>query len=416
LQWNRFECTVAENLLPEINMRTISRTPFIAVSFIGMMMIGVTTTLIGPAFPLIMRELTIPFDLLGFLASAWSLGYLATSIGGELSDRYSEIVIMGTSFLITGAAMGLVLVVPNYCALVGVFLLGGVGTAFAEVAVNPLISKLFEDRPGFALNILHVFYGVGAFAGPVFATIVITQYGSWRLPYLAVSLVFVPLFVTAAILSRKLRQVAATSLSAVTQIECGDRGVREILRAGNALIVAGFFYLGAEIGITAWLPTFLTFEKSYSLEFAGLCMSLFWAAMAGGRLSLASFTDRFGYENVIITCSTLAAAMIFAGVFVRGWIFTVTVWSLSGFLFGPIFPTILASASRLFPGRKGFATGVVYSCSFLGAVLAPWLAGVVAKLYSLSASIIYLALSSLAVALSLLLMKLNMSVLSNSGW
>jgi fucose permease len=388
-----------------MNMRTISRAPFIAVSLIGMMMIGITTTLMGPAFPLIMREFTIPFDLLGFLASAWGLGYLATLIGGILSDRYSEIVLMGTSFLITSAATGLVLIVPNYGALVGVFLLGGVGTAFGEVAVNPLTSKLFEHRPGFALNILHVFYSVGAFAGPAFASLVITQYGSWRLPYLAVSFVFVPLFVTAAALSRKLKQVAAISSSSVAQIEREDRGVREILRAGSALIVAGFFYLGAEIGITAWLPTFLTLEKSHSLQFAGVCIGLFWAAMAGGRLTLASVTDRFGYEKVIMTCSTLAAAMIFAGVFVRDWILTVTVWSLSGFLLGPVFPTMLASMSRLFPSRKGFATGVVYSCGFLGAVFAPWFVGVVAQSYSLSASIFYLALSSLAVAISVLLMR-----------
>jgi hypothetical protein len=85
-------------------------------------------------------------------------------------------------------------------------------------------------------------------------------------------------------------------------------------------------------------------------------------------------------------------------------------------LFGQIIPTMLAWTSRLFPSTKGFATGVVYGSGFLGVVFAPWFTGVVARFFSLSASILYLAMSSLAVALSVLLMRLNMNVLSKRGW
>ena len=54
------------------------------------MMIAVDSTLMGPAFPFMMKEFAIPLGVLGVLASAWNIGYLLTPIGGIISDRYGE--------------------------------------------------------------------------------------------------------------------------------------------------------------------------------------------------------------------------------------------------------------------------------------------------------------------------------------
>ena len=42
------------------------------------MMIGVAATVMGPAFPFILKEFAIPLGVLGFLANAWNVGYLLT--------------------------------------------------------------------------------------------------------------------------------------------------------------------------------------------------------------------------------------------------------------------------------------------------------------------------------------------------
>jgi magnesium-transporting ATPase (P-type) len=48
------------------------------------------SAIVGPAFPFIMKEFAIPLGMLGFLASAWNVGYLFTPVGGIISDRYGE--------------------------------------------------------------------------------------------------------------------------------------------------------------------------------------------------------------------------------------------------------------------------------------------------------------------------------------
>ena len=137
----------------------------------------------GPSFPVIVKEYNLPLGLLGFLASAWTAGYLLSFVGGFLSDRYSEATIISASFLIVGVAAGLISAAPTYDLLLILFLLGGIGAAFGEAAMNPLISKLFSKRSGFALNVLHLFYSLGSFVGPIVAGLVISWYGKWRLPY-----------------------------------------------------------------------------------------------------------------------------------------------------------------------------------------------------------------------------------------
>lgn len=143
-----------------------SRIKCALISNLGLMAIATTATLMGPAFPSIMKEFNVPFGLLGFLASAWNSGYLFTSFGGMLSDRHGELPVLGAGFAATGLAAGLVSIAPSYALLVGLLLLGGVGAAFAEAAMNPLISKLYPKRSGFALNLLHLFFSLGAFTGP----------------------------------------------------------------------------------------------------------------------------------------------------------------------------------------------------------------------------------------------------------
>jgi MFS family permease len=68
--------------------------------------------------------------------------------GGRLSDRYGEATIISASFLIVGVAAGLISAAPTYDLLLILFFLGGIGAAFGEAAMNPLISKLFRREAG----------------------------------------------------------------------------------------------------------------------------------------------------------------------------------------------------------------------------------------------------------------------------
>jgi MFS family permease len=360
-------------------------------------MIAVAETLMGPAFPFILKEFAVPFGLLGLLASIWSLGYVLSFAGGILSDRYGELLLVSTSLATTGSTVALVSVASTYQVLIGLFLLGGIGAGFADASMNPLISKLYPDRSGFALNLLHLFYSLGAFIGPVMAGILIAKYGSWRLPYQVTSLIFLPLIVVAIGVFR-LKRPNGQELS----IDRGRLSIEETLKRGKALVLAGFFYFGAEYGAIAWLPAFLMFVRRFPTELASFALALFWAGQVGGRLLLGSVTDRLGFRKVVIICSTAGAFLVLGGALVESQYGIMVLWSLAGFVSGPILPAIFALTNSLFESQKGFATGVINSVGYLGGVFSPWFIGTFAQRYSLNVSVFYLAFSTLAVGLSVL--------------
>ena len=378
----------------------MSRVEYVSVSFAGLFALALTATLIGPSFPLIKTEFGVSLELLGFLASAWSAGYLLSLVGGFLSDRYGELVIISLSLAMVGLAAASISVVRSYDLLLVLFLMGGIGAAFGEAGMNPLVSKLFAKRSGFALNVLHLFYSLGAFVGPVLAGLIITWYGSWRLSYLIVAVFFGPLIVASVLMTRRVRR---ENLREASLMESGKGvSVSDIVKHGRALMLAGFFYLSAETGTNAWLPTFLVLVRGFSIESAGFSLGLFWGAMAAGRLILGSVTDKVHFRRMILLCSVLSAALILIGLSLANQFLIIILWSLSGFAMGPVMPTIFAWTSRLFPQRSGFATGLIYGVGFAGGVFTPWLLGVLADLISLEQAIFCLAVSALAIGVSIL--------------
>jgi fucose permease len=296
-------------------------------------------------------------------------------------------------------------IVPNYQTLSGLFLLAGIGAAFAETSINVVVSRLYPNKTGSALNVVHVFYSVGAFIGPALAGLLIESYGNWKLPYLVTCIGFAPLTAFAAIRIIRGKRHTGVASSWGRSTHNADTGLPRVLLRGHALMLAGFFYLGAEWGTNAWLASFLILERGFSIALAGLSTSLFWALMAVGRLSLGRLVDRLGYKKMMLCCSSVGALSILAATLVEGRYITVALWAFSGFIFGPMMPTIFAWTSTLFPSRRGFASGAVYSAASLGAVLSPWIIGALADLYGLTISAFYLVFSTLAIGLSVLLFR-----------
>lgn len=368
--------------------------------YAGLAAIAVAATLMGPSLPFIGEEFGASLGMLGLLASVWNLGYVSTVVGGALSDRYGEPAVMALSFLLVGGGAGLASTAASYQALAASFLLAGVGAAFAEASMNPLIAKLYPEKSGFALNVLHVFWGVGAFLGPSLASFLIAKYGSWRLPYLAASVAFAPFALTAIALSLK-----KPRLTQAPKEGAPDGAYAGSLAPLGLLVASAFFYFGAELGINAWLPSFLMLERNFSVESSGLAVSLFWAFMAAGRLTLGSLVDKVGYRRALLSSSFLASAGILLATLIKEYLALIILWSLSGFLLGPILPTLIAWANKLFPARRGFASGAVFTVGILGAIFSPWFIGVMGETYTLKVSAFYLTFSTFILGLLVLRLR-----------
>ncbi len=301
--------------------------------------------------------------------------------------------------MVSGISIGLMSIAPNYQLLWFFYFLVGIGGGFFFASIHPLISRFYPKRRGFAMNALHLFWNIGAFIGPALTGYFLVQFGGWRFPYLVTAFIFAPFIVMGLYLIRKREVVKEQHI--VTKIKI-NRKNKLLL---SILLIAGFFQVGTELGTNAWLPSFLMFERGFPLTLASFSISLFWASMGGGRLIFGIFVDRFSYKWIIIACSLVSTLFISIATLVENHYLIIVLWSLVGFTLSPIFPTILALANTLFPSRGGFVTGLIISIGSWGGIFSPWFIGVMAELFTLRNSILYLAVAAFLVGLVFLMMK-----------
>jgi len=221
------------------------------------------------------------------------------------------------------------------------------------------------------------------------ASIIIAETGSWHYPYM-VSALIVAVFFSFMLASRK-------SLARMSQYATRESNPRrsinwKIFSSTNLTLLSliSLFYVGAELGSNAWLPSFLILYRGWNIIEAGLILSLFWAAMAIGRLGLAKVSERIGYGKMILICGSISLASISLGIVANSLIPVIVLWCITGFCLGPIFPVILAWASSCLPENTGMSSGVIGTVATVGAMFSPWLIGAVAQTYTLQQGMIVL--------------------------
>ena len=145
--------------------RTIT---FISV-FVGILLFGVSMVMIGSVLPLLKIRLGLSDIVAGGLFSILPFGLLIGSIYfGPVSDKYGYRWVLATAslflaigFLGIGHSMSLWLL--RVCIL-----FFGIGGGVINGATSALISDLSSDDKKIAnLNLLGVFFGLGAFCMPI---------------------------------------------------------------------------------------------------------------------------------------------------------------------------------------------------------------------------------------------------------
>jgi len=355
--------------------------------------------MLGPSWGFIAGEYLLSPAELGLLASVPGLGFCSTLLGGLASDRAGRKTILcsGLGLLALGQlAIGLS---PSILTLaVGLFA-AGLGAGLFEAAVNSLISDLFPSRRGFALNSMHLFWGVGASLGPMLAGAVLSTLGLWRLSFLLGSGLLAA--VTLAFVATPLRPVSETG-------EPGPRAVFQALRSRSLVSLASACCIiwGAEIALATWLVLFATQERAFSLAEASYTLAGMGAAMAVGRLLWSLSSDRLGNTLTVQLCGAAAGLLVILASTVQLVPAAMALFLLSALFFSGGVPTIIAVACAEHPRSSGLASGAMLFAGNLGGVLLPVVVGMTAQGATIHAGILVVAALLLAVPLLMLPLRL----------
>ena len=237
---------------------------------------------------------------------------------------------------------------PSWSLVLASALVVGFGFGIFDVGANLLFGRVFAPQSAPALNILNAMFGVGAVLGP-------TLVGAFGATALWPFLILAGTSLLVALLS--------TRLPSPTPYQGKAGGRRLALGAVSGFALLFFLYVTAEVGVASWEPTHLIPYVGEAR--AALFTSLFWGALALGRLLAVPISARVPPGRLVLASSILALIAILLAQIVP---LAPYAYALVGLAFAPIFPTGLAWIQRVFPDRAELVIPIVIAAANLAPV------------------------------------------------
>jgi len=147
----------------------------------GFLLLGLTDSMLGVAWPTIRQAFGEPLTALSLLLVASALGYVATAApSGYLLNRFGAVSILAVASLTAGFACALVAAALDLWMLAAAALLLGAASGSVDAGLNTVVAN---GGPLRLLNAIHGAHGVGTVFGPILVTLAIVWASFWRLPY-----------------------------------------------------------------------------------------------------------------------------------------------------------------------------------------------------------------------------------------
>lgn len=343
-----------------------------AVIMLTFVALGIGETFVGPALNYLTAKWGVSLGAGGIVftslffgscvsiaSSSWLLLRLGLRRTLALSLLLLTIGISGVAF---ASGLGL--------ALVASFGLG-LGLGGLDVILNLLAADIYPTRQSAMLNLVNVFFGVGALTSPLLVSAAAGVSG--HLEAMLLGLAGLILLVA----------LVFTLLPLPTQHDPGS-GAEPPPSLGLALrdryvltLAAVFFlYVGMEIGFGGWATNFAIIGAHLDLRSAPLLATTFWLSFTLGRIVAAAVASFVPARLLIIGGALLAAA---GGVVVAAFSANPLLLFIGAVVVGvgcaPIFPTSFAQAAAYRANWAALASSLAVLGGMFGGAVLPFVQG-----------------------------------------
>lgn len=369
-------------------MPVSSRRSLLLIAAVGMTLHGAVFSLIGPMLPSIMETFRIQEAVAGLLLASSPAGFLLGTLGGGfLIDRrgLKSAYLLGLGVEVL--ALGLYIIARIFAVALAAGLMLGLGSGIVEVTLNTLPARMpapdqirVDSRQASSLmNLVHLYFSLGAFIAPLPIGTLLGRGWLWRTIYgvYVIPTVAVGLAVVSVRFPRAPSQVEMDTGQNAERSETTWTLLRQRPVILGALVL--LFYVGAELGIAAWVVLYLQQELHLAIGWASAGLSAFWIAMMVGRYGNSHLALRFSERDLVIA-SGLGGAVCCWGLLTAGNSLAAFGWlTFIGLLSAGVYPLAMASVNSRYPRFAGRVSGLLSACAGGGALLFPPLLGTVAQ-------------------------------------
>lgn len=320
-------------------------------------------SLIPSIYPIIKSSFHLSFSQIGIITLVFQLtASLFQPLIGYYTDRkpqpYSLVIGMGIT--ITG------LVLLSYAQSYPMLLLSvaiiGTGSAVFHPEASKVAYMAAGNRRGLAQSIFQVGGNFGGSLGPIFAALIIVQFGQGSILWFSLLglLAIIVLSYVGKWYAQHIHRISKKQSPTTTPLSLSKRKIGWSVVILLVLIFSKYFYLAS---ITSYFTFYLIHKFHVSIQTSQLHLFLFLLAVAAGTLLGGPIGDRIGRKYVIWFSILGVAPFTLIMPYVN--LFWTTILSmLIGVVLASAFSAILVYAQELLPGKIGMISGLFFGFAF----------------------------------------------------
>jgi fucose permease len=358
--------------VPKLNRRLLFYSLFLAY-----ICAGIISVLPGASLLLLADNTHVSLAIAGSSFTLSALGFIiGVLIAGLFSTKLNSKYILIGGLGLMSLAGAIIQLTHSFSVLLIAQLIKGVGFGLIDVSINTIVTLAFQDTLGETLNNVHSSYGIGALSGPLLLSLSLQMLNEALWAYLVGAVVgFVVIFL---LIRQTVPEIPTQNIKQRQQQPSLSRNVfRQPLLWLMALQIA--LYVGAEIGFGNWIVTILSQSAAISLALAAPAATAFFLGLTIGRL-LGGQVLRRGLlsENQLLYISIIGGYIsgILVAIFPGQIVVSFGASAIVGLFYGPLFPGIMAMASRQFVNNIGIVSSVMLVSTGSAAMVLPALMGI----------------------------------------
>ena len=342
----------------------------ILAAIVAIFIYGMIAAMLGTILPDLSDRFHLSPSQNGTIAFAQALGLILASLAvGPLLDNEGKKLglILGLAFI--SIALFALTRSPGFRSILLLLFLLGVGGGTVVTGANALVSDVSETHRATALNLVNLFFGLGALATPFISANLFRR--NWvRLCYTIASLTVVTLVIQALT-----KMPGPTGAGRFVLSDAAPVLGRPLLFLIGLFL---FLYISCEVGIWNWLPRHLIalgIPESRALNILSLGFAL---GLLIGRAAILPVLVHVPAITVTLAGSVAMAVTTFLMLRTNRPGPASALVFLAGLAMAPVFPTTLAIVGDAFPRMTGTAIGFVITCGWTGLAVSSRIIGVIA--------------------------------------
>lgn len=358
-----------------------------------MFLYAVSLTIISPLIIEISSTFSLSISQSGILFTVLFIGFVSFILfGGILSDHFGKKTVLTLSLAFFSLVLFLFPLAPDfYVACIIMFFIGGFGGIMESMA-SALASDVNPINTSFYVNLVQIFFGVGAIIGPITVGLVVSSGIGWKYYFYALGVISI--IITSAFGMKKMPNLPQTE-------KIRWRNFKGLITNKKFIIICFcmILYTGSEVGAWGWMCTFLDKIMRFSILKSSISVAVFWSSMTIGRILCGYLLSKFSLRKIIIFLAFMSSIVTLLSVFTNSEVFIWVVIILMGLAYSSLWPFIASFGSRNSNAPSGTVFAFLVGSGGIGGMLIPYFMGFVGELTTMSLSMIIPSIMLFAVGM-----------------